>query len=144
MNPRDFAPDELDLPFWEACQRGEFLLLRCPESGRYHWPAVSDPETGSNLEWVPASGRGTIHTFAVLHKAYRREYAGRVPYNVIVVELEEGPFFHSNLIECDNAEIHVGMRVEVVFERQNDQLTLPLFRPRSESVARGVRRRNST
>jgi uncharacterized OB-fold protein len=81
---------------------------------------------------VPASGRGTVHTFTVLHKVYRKDYAERVPYNVVVVELEEGPFFHSNLIECNNADIHVGMRVEVVFERQSDELTLPLFRPRIE------------
>ena len=77
----------------------------------------------------PASGRGTIHTFTILHKAYRAEYADRVPYNVIVVELEEGPLFHSNLIGCENAAIRVGMPVEVVFDRIDDELTLPRFRP---------------
>jgi len=130
MRALDFAPDELDRPFWEGCQRGEFLLQRCPHSGRWHWPTVSDPETGGPLEWVPASGRGTIHTFTILHKAYRPEYAEQVPYNVVVVELEEGPLFHSNLVECDNADIRVGMSVEVVFERVDDELTLPRFRPR--------------
>jgi uncharacterized OB-fold protein len=130
--PLDFAPDDLDRPFWEACLRGEFLLQRCPRSGRYHWPAVCDPESGGGLEWVQASGRGTVHTFTVLHKAYREDYADRVPYNVVVVELDEGPFFHSNLIECDNADIRVGMPVEVVFQRQSDEVTLPLFRPRSK------------
>ena len=53
-------------------------------------------------------------------------------YNVVVVELEEGPFFHSNVIDCDNDDIHVGMPVEVVFEKRSDLLTLPLFRPRRE------------
>ena len=132
LSPHDLAPDALDLPFWEACQRGEFLLQRCPASGRYHWPAVADPETGATLEWVAASGRGTIHTFTILHKVYRASHADRVPYNVVVVELEEGPFFHSNVIDCDNDDIHVGMPVEVVFEKRSDLLTLPLFRPRRE------------
>ena len=129
QRPQDYAPDDVDAPFWEACERGEFLLQRCPRSGRHHWPAVADPEHGSGLEWVPASGRGTIHTFTILHKAYSAEHAERVPYNVIVVELEEGPLFHSNLIECPNEEIEVGMPVELVWERR-DGANLPLFRPR--------------
>ena len=127
----EFAPDDLDRAFWEGCQRGEFLLQRCPRSGRWQWPAGADPETGSDLEWRPASGRGTIHTFTIIHKVFRPEYAARVPYNVIVVELEEGPFFHSNLIECENSEIRVGMPVEVVFETREGEMTLPRFRPRS-------------
>ena len=101
---------------------------------RWHWPAVSDPETGSGLSWVRASGRGTIHTFTILHKVFRPEFAERVPYNVIVVELEEGPFFHSNLVDCANEDIRVGMPVEVVF-RERDGAVLPLFRPRTSTEA---------
>jgi hypothetical protein len=128
-----FAPDDLDRPFWEACERGEFLLQRCPQSGRFHWPAGADPETGSGLEWVPASGRGTIHTFTILHKAYREEWATRVPYNVVVVELEEGPLFHSNLVDCANENIRVGMPVELVFQQSEDGPNLPCFRPRRDT-----------
>ena len=86
--------------------------------------------TGSGLEWVPASGRGSVHTFTILHKTYRPEWAERVPYNVVVVELEEGPFFHSNVVGCANEDIYVGMPVELVFERDADGVNLPRFRPR--------------
>lgn len=127
------APDDLDRPFWEGCERGELLLQRCPRSGRWHWPAAADPETGSGLEWVAASGRGTIHTFTIIHKVYRPEWAARVPYNVIVVELEEGPFFHSHLVDCPNEEIRVGMPVELVFRRTQEGLNLPCFRPRRDA-----------
>ena len=130
-HPLDYAADDLDRPFWEGCERGEFLLQRCPKSGRWHWPAGADPETGSGLEWVPASGRGSVHTFTIIHKVFREAYAERVPYNVIVVELEEGPLFHSNLIECANEDIRVGMPVELVFEKQAGT-TLPRFRPRRD------------
>ncbi len=132
VDPSDYGPDALDQPFWEGCERGEFLLQRCPQSGRWHWPAVADPETGSGLEWVPASGRGTLHTFTIIHKAYSEEYAERVPYNVVVVELEEGPLFHSNLVECANEDIRVGMPVEVLFEKTEGGAVLPLFRPRRD------------
>ena len=128
-NPLSLAP-EIDREFWEGCRRHEFLLQRCRVSGRYHWPAVSDPETGrANMEWVRASGRGVVHTFSVIHQIFRPEFAERVPYNVIVVELEEGPFFHSNLVDCPNDEIRVGMPVEVVFEDVSEDVSLPLFRP---------------
>ena len=130
-HPLDFAPDDLDRPFWEACRRHEFLLQRSSRTGRYHWPAVSDPETGrEDMEWVRASGRGVVHTFSIIHHAFRPELAARVPYNVVVVELEEGPFFHANLIDCPNEAIHIGMAVEVVFDDLTDEVTLPRFRPR--------------
>jgi len=35
----------------------------------------------------------------------------------------------SNLVECSNEEIYVGMPVEVVFEDVTDEVTLPKFRP---------------
>ena len=68
----------------------------------------------------------------VLAVARGSEFAERVPYNVIVVELEEGPFFHSNLIGCENSEIRVGMPVEVVFDKLDGDITLPRFRLRSD------------
>ena len=132
--PLDFAPDDLDRPFWDGCRRHEFLLQRSRATGRHHWPAVCDPETGrEGMEWVRASGRGVVHTFSIIHQVFRPELAERVPYNVVVIELEEGPFFHSNVVGCPNEAIHIGMPVEVVFDDVSDEVTLPRFRPRAES-----------
>jgi len=131
-HPLDLAPDDLDRPFWEGCRRHEFLLQRSSITGRYHWPAVCDPEAGRDgMEWVRASGRGTVHTYSIIHQVFRPELAERVPYNVVVIELDEGPFFHSNLVDCSNDEIQIGMAVEVVFEDVSDEVTLPRFRPAS-------------
>ncbi|MBM4265375.1 MAG: hypothetical protein FJ144_01975 [Deltaproteobacteria bacterium] len=136
-NPLDFAPDDLDRPFWEGCRRHELLLQRSRSTGRYHWPAVSDPDAGrEGMEWVRASGRGVVHTFSIVHQVFRPELADRVPYNVIVVELEEGPFFHSNLVDCPNEAIRIGMPVEVVFDDLTDEITLPRFRPRDAGTER--------
>jgi len=139
VNPMDLAPDDLDRPFWEACRNHEFLLQRSRITGRYHWPAVSDPVAGrEGMEWVPASGRGVVHTFSIIHQIFRRELADRVPYNVVVVELEEGPFFHSNVVDCANEAIHIGMPVEVVFVEVSDEITLPRFRPRETPAVGGA------
>ena len=48
-----------------------------------------------------------------MHKAWFPAFAAETPYNVIQVELDEGPRLTSNLIGGD-AEI--GQRVEVVFD----------------------------
>ena len=133
-DPLDYAPDDLDRPFWDGCRRHEFLLQRSGVTGRYHWPAVSDPDSGREaMKWVRVSGRGVIHTFTIVHQAYRADLADRVPYNVVVVELEEGPFFHSNVVDCPNEAIRIGMQVEVVFDDVSDEVTLPRFRPRRPS-----------
>src|SRR5229473_768495 len=58
-------------------------------------------------------------------------FAAEVPYAVIVVKLEEGPKLVSNLVGVKPHEIKCGMPVEVVFEKLNDQVTLPKFRPRA-------------
>ena len=60
----------------------------------------------------------------VLHPAFREE----VPYNLIVVELDEGPRLTSNLVGTPDDQIRVGMRVEAVFEQLSDAVSVPKFR----------------
>jgi uncharacterized OB-fold protein len=54
-----------------------------------------------------------------------------VPYNVVLVELEEGPRMVSNLIDTEPDEIVVDQPVEVVFEALSDTITVPKFRRRA-------------
>jgi uncharacterized OB-fold protein len=79
-----------------------------------------------------AAAKNTIRTspLSIIHQAYRPELAELVPYNVVVVELEEGPFFHANVVGCPNEAIHIGVPVEVVFDDVSNEVTLPRFRPR--------------
>jgi uncharacterized OB-fold protein len=72
------------------------------------------------MRWMPASGRGEVHTYTVVHHVYDPSWADKIPYVIAVVRLDEGPFFHSDLVGCDPADVHVGMRVEVGFERLDD------------------------
>lgn len=64
-------------------------------------------------------------------------FADRVPYNAIVVELEEGPFVVSNLVDHDDADLVVGRAVEVTFADIDAELTLPQFRPAAPSPSAG-------
>lgn len=123
--------DHLDLPFWEGTAQGQFLLHRCDACGRHYWPASRCILHGNAaMAWVPASGRGTVHTYTIMHHAYAPRMAARLPYCVAVLELEEGPFFHTNIVDCSMDAVHVGMAVSARFEQDEDSgLTLPVFAP---------------
>jgi uncharacterized OB-fold protein len=128
--PIDVAPDDLDQPFWDGCVRGEFLVQQCADCERCYWPATCCPEHGgAPMRWTPASGRGVVHTFTVYHHPFDPSSVDRVPYVVAVIRLDEGPFFHSDVIDCNHADVFVGMPVEVVFEHVAPDVAIPHFRP---------------
>jgi uncharacterized protein len=128
--PPDAGADELDAPFWDACRRHELTVMRCGECERAYWPATACVEHGwAPMRWVPASGTGAVHTYTVIHHAYLPWLAHQIPYPVVVVRLEEGPFFHAGLVGCSLEDLHVGMRVEVTFEDIGHGWVLPYFRP---------------
>jgi hypothetical protein len=127
--PLPFANEDT-AEYWEACKRGELRLQRCSDCG--HWrfpPAVLCPRCLSERSsWEALSGLGTVYTFIVVHRPQHPAFYEDVPYNVAIVELEEGPRLHSRIVGCANEEIRIGMRVEVTFEKKNDDVTMPYFK----------------
>jgi len=85
-----------------------------------------------NSEWVEVSGRGKVYTWVVIHQRYHPGFVEELPYNVTLVELEEGPRLITNIVGCNNEDLHVGMDVEVVFEDVTEEITLPKFKPVSQ------------
>lgn len=130
---RSVGGDPLDLPFWEACREGKLLLHRCNACGRSYWPASRCVEHGAQtMEWVPASGHGTLYTYTVMHHAYTASMKGKTPYVVGVIKLDEGPFFHSNVVDCPLESIAIGMRLVMTMTQHESGLTMPVFRPDEE------------
>jgi uncharacterized OB-fold protein len=77
---------------------------------------------------VRASGRATLYSYVIHH----RQVPGFVPpYSIAVVQLEEGPRMMSNIVHVEQTPeaLQLDMPLEVVFERLNDDISLPLFRP---------------
>jgi uncharacterized OB-fold protein len=111
-------PDAASQPFFDAAAQGRLLIKHCPSCARYLAPAAEacDACHSRTLEWREASGRGTLYSFVIQHQVLHPGFAGEVPYNVIVVELEEGPRLTSNYAG-DNADLRVDMALQVVFER---------------------------
>ena len=126
-------PDDTSAPFFQAARENKLVIQRCTNCGTYAWPhrEICAECLGEDLEWAEASGRGTVHSFGVMHRVYHPAFAGDVPYNLTVVELEEGPRVNTNLIDIDNEAIEVGQAVEIAFTKVDDGAYLPLFRPAS-------------
>ncbi len=120
------GPD--NAPFWQGCRAHRLMLPTCTACGKAHLPPgpVCPFCFADAIEWKQASGRGVISTWTAVHKAWFPAFAAETPYNVIQVELEEGPRLTSNLLGADKPSI--GQRVEVVFEDVDAELTLPRFR----------------
>lgn len=123
--------NDVNRPFWEACARGELRLQRCGSCGRLRYPAaIVCPEClSAEAEWQAVSGRGKVFSFVVFHRAYHPAWEGRVPYNVALIELDEGPILLSNVVGVDNARLAVGLDVRIAFERLDEALSIPVFAP---------------
>jgi uncharacterized OB-fold protein len=136
--PEEYAkplpvPDEESRPFFDAAREGRLLIMRCKSCGAYRYPSRDrcDVCWSTDTAWVQASGRGTVYTFGIMHQLYHPGFKDEIPYNVVVVELEEGPRTYTNLVGIANDQIRVGMPVEVVFEKLTDEVTIPKFKPAS-------------
>lgn len=54
--------------------------------------------------WEDASGSGRLVSWVVYHRAYHPAFADRVPYNVALVELDEGPRLITNVVDVEGTE----------------------------------------
>jgi hypothetical protein len=121
-------------PFWDACARHELVIQRCTGCGTFrHLPTPVCWKCRSFAhEWVRVSGRGTVFTYAVVHRAFLPELAGHVPYVIVVVALDDAPGVRvvSNLVGTPAETLRLGLPVEVVFEDVGAGVTVPRFRVR--------------
>jgi uncharacterized OB-fold protein len=96
-------------------KQGRFMIQRCKDSGRHiFYPRVAEPMTGStNLEWVEASGRGTVYSTTVV-----RQKPPTPSYNVALIDLAEGPRMMSRVESIAPEAVRIGMAVKarIVFE----------------------------
>ncbi|HYB90670.1 MAG TPA: Zn-ribbon domain-containing OB-fold protein [Candidatus Binataceae bacterium] len=120
-------------PFYEGARNGRLMVQKCEGCGALRFPAyeLCSRCLSTRSSWVPASGRGEVYSFNIMHQVYHPGFAAEVPYAVVVVKLEEGPKIVSNLAGIKPHDIKCGMPVEVFFEKLSDEVTLPKFRPRA-------------
>ena len=104
---------------------GSFRIQRSRTTGRYiFYPRVVEPGTGSTeLEWVEASGRGTVYSTTVI-----RQKPPTPSYNLALIDLAEGPRMMTRVVGIAPEEVKIGMAVQAKIVRENDQ-PLVVFEP---------------
>jgi hypothetical protein len=118
-------------PFWEAARENRLIIQQCGDCGKYiFYPRLCCPHCfSSNVKWVAASGKAAVYSYTVVENNAPSAFIQDIPYVVAVVRLEEGVQMLSNIVGCDPNDVRCDMPVEVVFEKLNDEFTLPKFRP---------------
>jgi uncharacterized OB-fold protein len=117
-------------PFWEGCRRHSLMLPTCAECGKAHLPPgpVCPYCLSDRITWRRATGQGRVTSWTIVHKAWFPAFRDDIPYNVVQIELDEGPRLTSSLVGLSGREPEIGQRVEVVFDDVDDILTLHRFR----------------
>src|ERR1700680_5035637 len=116
--------------FWDGTLAGELTLQRCDACANVYFPPRPFcPACASRKVSVfKASGKAKLYSYVIHH----RPVPGFTPpYAIAVVELDEGPRMMSNIVDCPQTPeaLELDMKLEVAFEKLDDDITLPLFRP---------------
>lgn len=118
-------------PYWGAAREDLLKIQKCVDCGALRFfPRYLCTECGSdNTEWTEVSGRGTVHSFTIVHRAAFPEFQAITPYVVALVDLAEGPRMMTNIVGEDALEVEIDDAVEVCFEaRGTDGAKVPQFR----------------
>ncbi len=124
-------PTPVTRPFWDGLAEGKVRIQRCEDCG----PWVFYPRGRCNrclsdrLCWEEVSGEGTLYTFTIARQPTSPHFADDVPQFIAVVELDEGVRLTTNLVNVDESDLRVGMRVKPCFDRAGENVTLLKFQP---------------
>jgi hypothetical protein len=107
-----------DVEYKAHLQKGRFALQRSRSTGRYvFYPRVAEPGTGNqDLEWVDASGLGTVYAVTVIYPK-----PPNAPYDVVLVDLDEGPRLMSRVDGIAAEGVRIGMRVKARIASAGDE-----------------------
>ncbi len=118
--------------FWEGCAARELRIQRCVGCGVHrHVPAPICSRCGSfDYAWDVSRGSGRIFSFVVVHHSVHPATDALVPYNVSVIELDDcgGVLVTSNVVDCANDDLHIGMPVRLAWEQVDPSLSLYRFK----------------
>lgn len=122
-------PSPVSAPFWDATRQRELTMQRCNSCTRLVWyPRYVCPHCGgSSLRWETLSGKGVVYAVSVHHRAALPALADKVPYSVVLVDLDEAVRVMSNVFGPAPA---VGDRVTVAWVPLEDGRNLMVFEPR--------------
>ena len=127
--------------YWRMLEEGRLCFQRCAGCGHAWLPPREDCPACWSPDWAfeEAGGEAKVVSWVVFHTAFDEAFEKRLPYNVAVVELKEGPRLYTNIVDLPKDEAIVDRPARLAIERDMDR-ALPRFRlmprPKNETVNR--------
>jgi len=120
-------------PYWDGTARGELWIQRSKNTGNYvFYPRAQSPYgIDDELEWIQASGKGTLDSYVI---SERPAPGFEAPYAIAIVKLEEGVRMLSSIVgvEPTPENLVLDMPLQVEFEQRGD-MSVPVFRPTGDA-----------
>lgn len=105
-------------PLWRAAAEGRFSLPRCA-CGTFDWYPAGRCRAcgGGDIGWVTLSGRATLFSWAVVHRALHPPLAPLGSYVSAIVTIAEDPAvrFVTRLVEARPGRLRADMPLAVRF-----------------------------
>ena len=114
--------------FFEHLASGRFMIQKSRSTGGHvYYPRMAEPGTGaSDLDWVEASGRGTVYSTTVI-----RSKPPAPDLNLALIELAEGPRMMSRVDGIAPEAVKIGMAVRARVITEDDH-PLVVFEPAAD------------
>lgn len=121
--------DPLTRPYWDHAKAHRLSVQKCRACGDRHFPPspVCPRCLSEDQSWEVVSGRGTLLTWGRFHRAYWPGYREDLPYDVCIVQLEEGPLVVSNFGGPPPEGVQSGMALRAVFDDVTPEVSLVRF-----------------
>jgi uncharacterized OB-fold protein len=106
--------DQLQAQYASALSEGRLSLQQCACGHLRLPPSAACPVClGERWSWQAAQGGARLKSWVVYHVAFHPDFGDRLPYNVALVELDEGPHMITNIL-ADNAQLQPEARLRFV------------------------------
>ncbi|MEI6768704.1 MAG: OB-fold domain-containing protein [Betaproteobacteria bacterium] len=107
--------------FKSFCEEGKLAYQVTPSGQAVFYPRIVAPVTGETLSWNISKGEGTVYSTSVIY------LKGVEPYNIALIDLDEGFRMMSRVEEMPPEQVSIGMRVKLKMSKDAEGHALPVF-----------------
>ena len=117
-------PDRDSAPYWAALAEGRVEIQQCLDCGHWTWPPrpICSKCHGENLAWREVSGTGEVHSWVRLHRPVFPSLKDLVPFDIVLVRLDEEDDILIPGRLVSDVEVHQGMRVRAAPRKLTDDV----------------------
>lgn len=128
MSDFDLAKTSPNSVYMDYCRNDQLAFQRSPSGQAIFYPRIVEPKTGNNLSWEVSQGLGTVYSTTVIYSRDEK------PYNVALIDVDEGYRMMSRVEGVDPEDVRIGMRVQVKMVTFDDGKKYPIFSPVKEAI----------